>query len=42
MLNDILADFYENEEFSLEKAKMYLDDENNRKMLLQKVKEYQK
>lgn len=42
MLNDILAKFYENEEFSLEKAKMYLDDENNRKMLLQKVKEYQK
>ena len=39
MLNDILAGFYENEEFSLERAKIYLDDENNRKMLVEKVKE---
>lgn len=39
MLNDILSSFYVNEEFSLVEAKRYLDDENNRKMLVEKVKE---
>lgn len=40
MLNGILSNFYENEEFSLRKAKTFIDDENNRKMLVEKVKKY--
>lgn len=40
-LNNIISAFYENYEFSPEKAKKFIDDEANRKMLVEKVKALQ-